>query len=409
MALALAGDENPMAARAKGRLILQGATLATGAGARRADVAVEGGRIVGVGAVSAARRDRVVDLTGKFLTPGLIDCHTHFVLDGDPDPLIITKRSDTELAALGTSLARATLRGGITTVRDNGSRNFVNVAVRNAINAGWAEGPRTMAAGEWLTMTGGHCHFMGHEIDGPHEARKAARLQMKMGCDSIKVIATGGVLTPGGNHRAAQLVKEEIEVIVGEASRAARHVSAHAHGADGIKNAAEAGCASVEHGTFMDEEAARLLAKRGVFWVPTMKALDDMRSKGVAHGMPEFAVKKAREAEAAIEETWKLALKHGVRVAMGTDAGTPFNFHGDNAREVELYVRYGMEPADALATATTNAAELLGKKGEVGTISEGAHADLLVLSRNPLKDVRALQRSRVAVLKGGEVVAGALP
>ena len=408
MALALARDGDPMAARGKGRLILEGATLATAAGTRRADVAIAGGRISEVGKVSPKRRDRVVDLGGKFLTPGLIDCHTHFVLDGDPDPLIITKRSDSELAALGTSLARATLRGGITTVRDNGSRNFVNVALRNAINAGWVQGPRTMAAGEWLTMTGGHCHFMGHEIDGPHEARKAARLQMKMGCDSIKVIATGGVLTPGVNHRAAQLVKEEIEVIVGEASRASRHVSAHAHGAEGIKNAAEAGCASVEHGTFMDEEAARLLVKRGVFWVPTMKALDDMRSKGVAHGMPEFAVKKAREAEEAIEETWKLALKHGVRVAMGTDAGTPFNFHGDNAREVELYVRYGMKPAEALATATTNAAELLGKKGEVGTIARGAHADLLVLSRNPLKDVRALQRSRVAVLKGGEVVAGAL-
>jgi imidazolonepropionase-like amidohydrolase len=398
-----------MASRGKGRLVLAGATLATAAGTRKADVAVEGGRIAEVGAVPATKRDRVVDLDGLFLTPGLIDCHTHFVLDGDPDPLIITKRSDTELAALGASLARATLRGGVTTVRDNGSRNFVNVAVRNAVNAGWSEGPRIHAAGEWLTMTGGHCHFMGHEIDGPHEARKAARLQMKMGCDSIKVIATGGVLTPGVNHRAAQLVREEIEVIVGEAGRAGRHVSAHAHGADGIKNAAEAGCASVEHGTFMDEEAARLLAARGVFWVPTMKALDDMRSKGVGHGMPEFAVKKAREAEEAIEATWKLALKHGVRVAMGTDAGTPFNFHGDNAREVELYVRYGMKPAQALAAATSNAAELLGKRGEVGTIAEGAHADLLVLSSSPLKDVRALQRSRVAVLKGGEVAAGALP
>ena len=409
MARALARNGSAMGARSKGRLVLSGATLATAAGLRKADVAVEGERITEVGAVSPAKRDLVVDLAGMFLTPGLIDCHTHFVLDGDADPLIITKRSDTELAALGTSLAGATLRGGITTVRDNGSRNFVNVAVRNAINAGWAEGPRTMAAGEWLTMTGGHCHFMGHEIDGPHEARKAARLQMKMGCDSIKVIATGGVLTPGVNHRAAQLMHEEIEVIVGEASRAGRHVSAHAHGADGIKNAAEAGCASVEHGTFMDEEAARLLTKRGVFWVPTMKALDDMRTKGVSHGMPEFAVKKAREAEQAIEETWKLALRHGVRVAMGTDAGTPFNFHGDNARELELYVRYGMKPADALATATQNAAELLGKKGEVGAIVEGALADLLVLSRNPLKDVRALQRSRVAVLKGGALVSGSLP
>jgi len=394
--------------RAQG-LVLVGATVVTAGGARRADIAIAGERILEVGRVSPSKGDVVVDLSGAFLTPGLIDCHTHFVLDGDADPQVITKRSDTELAVLGTSLAASALKGGITSVRDNGSRNFVNIAIRDAINRGWVEGPRTFAAGEWLTMTGGHCHFMGHEIDGPHEARKAARLQMKMGCDSIKVIATGGVLTPGANHRAAQLVKEEIEVIVEEAGRAQRPVSAHAHGAEGILNAAEAGCASVEHGTFMDEECARRLAQKGVFWVPTMKALDDMRTKGVEHGMPEFAVKKAREAEGAIEETWRLALKHGVRVAMGTDAGTPFNFHGDNAKEVELYVRCGMKPADALGTATENAAELLGRKGELGAIAPGAFADLLVVSRNPLRDIRALQRNRTAVLKGGRVVAGALP
>jgi imidazolonepropionase-like amidohydrolase len=395
-----------MAASRPKRTLLVGATLVTSAGSRRADVAIEGERIVEVGELTPSKRDRVVDLTGHFLTPGLIDCHTHFVLDGDPDPLIITKRTDSDLAVLAASLAGAALRGGITSVRDNGSRNFVNIAVRNAINAGWIEGPRTFAAGEWLTMTGGHCHFMGREVDGVDEARKAARMQMKMGCDAIKVIATGGVLTPGVNHRAAQLVKEEIEVIVGEASRASRKVSAHAHGADGIKNAVEAGCASVEHGTFMDEECARMLARSGTFWVPTMKALDDMRTKGVAHGMPDYAVKKAREAEQAIGDTWKLALKHKVRVAMGTDAGTPFNYHGDNAREVELYVQFGMKPAEALATATGNAAELLGRKGELGVIAPGAFADVLVLKRNPLRDIRALLRARVAVLKGGKVVAG---
>src|SRR5690349_12144207 len=203
-----------MAAPRPKRTVLTGGTVVTSAGARRADVAIEGERIAEVGDLSPSKRDRVVDLTGLFVTPGIIDCHTHFVLDGDPDPLIITKRSDTDLAVLGASLAAAALRGGVTTVRDNGSRNFVNIAVLNAINGGWVEGPRTFAAGEWLTMTGGHCHFMGREIDGVDEARKAARMQMKMGCDSIKVIATGGVLTPGVNHRAAQLVKEEIDVIV---------------------------------------------------------------------------------------------------------------------------------------------------------------------------------------------------
>jgi len=264
------------------------------------------------------------------------------------------------------------------------------------------------AAGEWLTMTGGHCHFMGRELDGVDEARKAARLQMKMGSDCVKVVATGGVLTPGVDHRAAQLVTEEIRTIVEEAKRAGRKVSAHAHGGDGIKNAVEAGCASIEHGTFMDEEGARAMAKAGVFWVPTMKALDEMRRKGEAHGLPAFAVKKAREAEQAIAETWKLAIKHGVRVAMGTDAGTPFNYHGENARELELYVDYGLTPAQSLATATEHGAELLGRRGEVGTLARGAFADLLVLSRNPLRGMQALSRSRVAVVKGGKVASGAL-
>jgi imidazolonepropionase-like amidohydrolase len=380
----------------------------TAAGARRGDLALSGERIDEVGKVTQTRGDRVVDLTGRFITPGLIDCHTHVVLDGDPDPMLITKRSDAELAAMGGGLAGATLRGGITTVRDNGSRNFVNIAVRNAINGGWIDGPRMFAAGEWLTMTGGHCHFMGREVDGVDEARKAARLQMKMGSDCVKVIATGGVLTPGVDHRAAQLVTEEIRTIVEEAKRAGRKVSAHAHGGDGIKNAVEAGCASIEHGTFMDEEGARMMAKAGVFWVPTMKALDAMRTKGEAHGLPAFAVKKAREAEEAIAETWKLAIRHGVRVAMGTDAGTPFNYHGENARELELYVEYGLSPAQALASATENAAELLGQRGELGCLAPGASADLLVLDRNPLRRMGAFQASRVAVIKGGKAVSGAL-
>jgi imidazolonepropionase-like amidohydrolase len=391
------------------RTVLAGARVATAGGEARADVSIVGDRVERVGRVGSERGDRVVELDGLFLSPGLIDCHTHFVLDGDADPLAITSRSDSALSIRGVGLAAATLAGGVTAVRDNGSRNFINLELRDAINRGWVPGPRTFAAGEWLTMTGGHGHFMGHEIDGVDEARKAARLQMKRGADCIKVMATGGVMTPGVDHRASQLVVDEISVIVEEASRAGRRVSAHAHGAGGIKNAVEAGCASIEHGTFMDEEAARMMAKAGVFWVPTMKALDDMRTKGEEHGLPAYAVRKAREAEAAIEDAWRFARKHGVKVAMGTDAGTPFNYHGENAREVELYVDFGLKPREALHSATGSAADLLGKAGELGAIAPGALADLVVLKKNPLKDVRALASARVAVLKGGAVAAGALP
>ena len=399
-----------MAKRAKGKglTILSGATLVGSDASSKGDIAIEGDKIAAVGRVPHGKGDRVVDASGFFITPGLIDCHTHFVLDGDADPLIITRRSDTQLAIKGVGLAADTLRGGITSVRDNGSRNFINLALRDAINAGWCAGPRVVAAGEWLTMTGGHGHFMGHEIDGIDEARKAARLQMKRGGDAIKVMATGGVMTPGVNHRATQLVVEEIRVIAEEAARAERKVAAHAHGAGGIKNAVDAGCASVEHGTFMDEEGARMMAKAGVFWVPTMKALDDMRTKGVAHGLPDFAVKKAREAEEAIAATWKLALKHGVRVAMGTDAGTPFNYHGENARELELYVSYGMTPRQSLASATRNAAELLGWKGQVGELRAGAFADLVVLDRDPMKNIDAFKKAQRAVIKGGALFGGSL-
>lgn len=392
-----------------GRTVLAGARVVTEAGEARADVALRGGRVEAVGRVGSERGDRVVNLDGLYLAPGLIDCHTHFVLDGDPDPLAITSRSDAALAIRAVPLAAATLEGGVTAVRDNGARNFVNLELRDAINRGWTPGPRTFAAGEWLTMTGGHGHFMGHEIDGVDEARKAARLQMKRGADCIKVMATGGVMTPGMNHRATQLVVEELSVIVEEAARAGRRVSAHAHGAGGIKNAVEAGCASVEHGTFMDAEAARMMAKAGTWWVPTMKALDDMRTKGEEHGLPEYAVRKAREAEEAILDAWRFARKHKVKVAMGTDAGTPFNYHGENAREVELYADCGLTPREALGSATRSAADLLGKAGELGAIAPGARADILVLAKSPLEDVRALARDRVAVLKGGDVAAGALP
>jgi imidazolonepropionase-like amidohydrolase len=390
------------------RTVLAGARVVTAAGEKRADVSIRAGRVERVGQVGSEKGERVVDLDGLFVVPGLIDCHTHFVLDGDADPLAIMGRSDAALAIRGVSLAAATLAGGVTAVRDNGSRNFVNLELRDAINRGWAPGPRTFAAGEWLTMTGGHGHFMGHEIDGVDEARKAARLQMKRGSDCIKVMATGGVMTPGVNHRATQLVVEEISVIVEEAARAGRKVSAHAHGAGGIKNAVEAGCASVEHGTFMDEEAARMMAKAGVYWVPTMKALDDMRTKGEEHGLPEYVVRKAREAEEAIADAWRFARKHGVKVAMGTDAGTPFNYHGDNAREVGLYVEYGLTPRQALASATQAGADLVGKPGELGAVAPGAHADLLVLRSSPLKDPGSLVSGRVAVLKGGAVEAGRL-
>jgi imidazolonepropionase-like amidohydrolase len=389
----------------RGSLVIRDAKIADADGVREGDILVVEGVIERVGEVAEDELPEI-PAKGRCVTPGLVDCHVHFVLDGGPDPLAINAKSDIQLGIEAVNFARNTLMGGITTVRDIGGRNFVETHLRNAINAGTVPGPRTLTAGQFITMTGGHAHYMGREADGMDDCRKAAREQLKMGVDWLKVMATGGVLTPGVDPRAAQFTEEEIRAVVEEGLRAGRGTAAHAHGSGGIQNAVRAGVKSVEHATYMDEASADLMAEKKIYWVPTVKALEDIMNAGTEKGIPEWAVKKGEDAGDSLRKSFDRALERGISIAMGTDAGTPFNLHGENARELEWMVEYGMEPVEAVRAATTSAARLLGLQERIGLVREGMEADLLILGRNPLDDVSAYRTSLEKVIQAGTVVRG---
>ncbi|MFW5935534.1 MAG: metal-dependent hydrolase family protein, partial [Halolamina sp.] len=252
-----------------------------------------------------------------------------------------------------------------------------------------------------VVMTGGHGHWFGREADGPAEVRKAVREQLKAGADAVKCMATGGVLTTGAQTGAPELTPTELEALVDTAHTAGRPTAAHCHGTKGIKNAVEAGIDSVEHGTFMDEEGAEMMAERDTYWVPTLSALKGIVENSDA-GIPEQAVAKGQDAADRMADAWEYALDAEVPIAMGTDAGTPFNDHADAAQELAYMVEYGLDEQGALEAATVNAADLLGLD-DTGVVEAGYRADLLVLPTNPLEDVGAWQTPEQVFLGGEQV------
>ncbi|WP_135826092.1 metal-dependent hydrolase family protein [Halorussus ruber] len=382
--------------------VLRGGTVVDADGAREADVAVEEGEIVGVGDVPDDP-DEEIDASGQFVAPGLIDAHVHVMMDGRADPSEVHDDSEATLAYRATANLRDALDAGVTTVRDLGSPGSLALDAREAVEAGVLEGPRIVAAGEAITMTGGHGYWFGREADGVAEAKRAAREQLKRGADVVKCMATGGVLTEGALTGAPELDEEELEALVSAANAKRVPTAAHAHGTAGMKNAVRAGISSIEHGTFMDREAAELMADRGTYWVPTAKALYGIVDAGTDEGIPEFAVEKAEEAKEAWADAFEYALDAGVPIAMGTDAGTPFNHHGDIPEELALMVEHGLSEEEALEAATVNAADLLGLDGEVGLVEEGYRADLVVLDSDPRSDVTAWE-TPARVVSGGTVV-----
>ena len=378
-------------------LTIRGGTVVDVDGARSADVAVEDGEIVAVGEVPDG--DRTVDASGGYVTPGLIDAHVHLMMDGDPNP---EGKRDESVPRSSFSAVRnleAALDAGVTTVRDLGSRAGIALSARDAVAEGDLPGPRVHAAGKTIVMTGGHGHWFGREADGPHEVRTAAREQMKRGADVVKCMATGGVLTEGADIGAPELTPTELAAIVDAASAKGVPTASHAHGTEGIVNAAEAGITSVEHGTFMDREAAETMAAEGTFWVPTASALHGIVENGVEAGIPEWAVEKAETTAEAFDEAFDHAKAADVRIAMGTDAGTPFNHFEDLPTEMEYMVEHGLSAETALEAATVNGAELLGLD-DVGRVETGYRADLLVLEDDPLSDPSAWTDPRHVVSDG---------
>jgi len=372
-------------------------------------VLVEGDRIVWVGAHAraprSARRAEEVDGRERTLTPGLIDCHVHLCLDGGAD----FAREVREMASVAAAAVKAvrnamrTLEHGVTTVRDLGGRGDAAIQVGKAIDAGIVSGPRVLAAGQALTITGGHGHKLGiaREVDGPDAVRRAVREEIRAGATAIKLIATGGVLTPGIRADFTAFTPEELEAAVGEAHTWGRVVGAHAIGPAGIVQAVLAGVDSIEHGSMLSTEGARLMKERGTFHVPTISAIRGM----VEHPdeVPAYAVEKARSLAESAREAFRRSIRAGVPIACGTDAGTPFNPHGNTPVEVVRMVEWGLSPLRALRAATSSAAELL-RLPEVGTIREGAAADLCLYRGDPVQDIGAIL-TPVLVMKAGEVVA----
>ena len=383
-------------------LILHDGEIADAEGTRRADVAVSGGEIEAVGRDAGAEgdADAYIDASGAYVAPGLVDCHVHLVSDGNPDPKGDHRETDETLAYRAARAMEDAVHSGITTVRDLNAPGSVAIDAGEAVEKGVLEGPRVRACGEAITMTGGHFHEMAREADGPDDCRKAAREQLRRGADVVKFMACGSILWDEV-QAAPELTYEEMRAVVEAAHAKDVPVAAHAPGTESMKDAVRAGVDSIEHANFMDEEAARMMADNDVYWVPTAKALREFVERGPEEGFDEKYIERARDTKEAERHTFELAMEYGVTVAMGTDAGTAFNYHGENADEMELMVQNGMSPSAALEAATANAADLVGV--DAGKIEEGLYADLVVLQEDPNEDASAWQEP-IAVVKDGEIV-----
>jgi len=361
------------------------------------DLVIEGGRIAEIRAASGQ-----CDVEAACVTPGLVNAHAHLEASGEPDMMgMIQTTTPNQRLLRAVQNACKSVKAGVTTIRDVGSSNRIAADVRDAIDEGRIPGPRMRAAGNVLCMTGGHGWPIGRAIDSPYDARKAVREQMMAGADCIKLIATGGVLTKGAVPGNAQLQPDELAGAIEEAHRHGLRVAAHAIGTQGIKNALEAGIDSIEHGTLLDDEAIALFKRRGAYLVPTLSAPTCILAHLEDGHQPHYVVEKARGLGDAMLANIRRAYEGGVRIAGGSDAGTPYNYHEDYAQEVGLMSSMlGMTPQQALHAATNVAAELIGLHR--GLLAVGEPADLLVLRGDVGQDVRALRDPQI-VLKGGAI------
>jgi imidazolonepropionase-like amidohydrolase len=376
-------------------------------------VIIDGDKITSVSSGSGSQSDNqagahVINLPNATLLPGLIDAHTHLTFDPNFGYQELGISIPKE-ALVGAKNARITLEAGFTTVRNVGASGYTDIALRDAINEGMVPGPRIDASGPALSITGGHCdqNLLPYEwhaksdgaADGVEGVQHKVREIIKYGADVIKVCATGGVLSKGDDPRASQYTLEEMKAIVADAHRLGRKVAAHAHGAQGIAWASEAGVDSIEHGSYIDDAGIAMMKKNGTYLVPTLYLADWMRENAAKIGLPAMYATKMKEVTAVSRQNIKKAFNAGVKIAFGTDAAVyP---HGLNAHEFAVYVQIGMTPLQAIQTATVNAADLLGWS-KIGSIENGNFADIIAVNGDPLKDVTLLQ-DPVMVMKGGTV------
>ncbi len=381
---------------------------------------VEGERITRVAPfaeVAIPAGATVVDLSKDWVLPGLIDCHTHLEARADHyNPIWDVRETPFMGGFNGVVNANKTLQAGFTGVRDVGSQPFFAVDLRKAIDAGDFPGPRVVASGPAISITGGHGDMNGFAppvqnmmypaerdfelADGPEEVRHVVREQVKYGVDVIKILATGGVLSAGDKPGAEQMTFDEMKMAVDEAHHAGRKVAAHAHGTEGIKDAIRAGVDSIEHGSLIDAEGIEMMKAHGTYLVADIYNDDYILGKAVEFGLPKENVNKEKMVGRLQRENFAKAVAAGVKIAFGTDAGVyP---HGDNAKQFHYMVKFGMTPAGAIRAATSSAADLLGRSQDVGTLEKGKYADLIAVSANPLDRVEVLEHVAF-VMKGGKV------
>lgn len=353
----------------------------------------------------------IIDLKNKTIIPGMIDAHIHLTLEGESSYLESLIMEDAKLAVLkGAKRAKETLNAGITTVRCLGEKGQIDVYIKQAINEGVIEGPNILSSGKAITITGGHGDMFPGDIsidgiativDGENEVRKATRKQLKLGVDCIKLMATGGGMSPG-DATISQLTVKEMRVAIEEAEKYGKLTAAHAIGEEGIINALEAGVRTLEHGTYINNKGIQLMKDRGTFLVPTLSAFKTIKY-GKEGGVPEYHLKKVQAFKDAHMINLRKALDAGIQIITGTDAGTPFNYHGDNAYELECLVEVGMSSMEAIHAATSVAAKALNLELK-GKIKKDYIADLVIVDGNPLNDITLLQRNINRVYKEGKLV-----
>ncbi len=372
-------------------------------------VLVEDGKVTKVAPSGefAGFAGQTIDTTGGTLMPGLFDCHVHLCLGAEGDPgTAADKLLPGQLTMKALERAQTSLAGGITALRDCGGKEFLEFAVRDAVNSGQQMGPTIRASGQVICMTGGHGNRTGRIADGIDEVVRAVREQIHAGSDLIKIMATGGVMTPGVNPEDAHYTAEEMAAGIAEGRRFHRRSASHAQGRDGILNAVRGGITSIEHGIFMDETCVREMLAQGTYLVPTVAALRNILDN-TRNGIPAYVVDKAERISENHRRSLQMYYRAGGNIAMGTDAGTPFNRHGANAMELEFMTDLGVSPADALRFGTSAGADLMDLADQ-GRVGPGMAADFLVVDGNPGEDIRMASRreNHRLIIKGGIPVAG---
>jgi imidazolonepropionase-like amidohydrolase len=374
-------------------------------------VLIEGERIARVAPVAefAGYSGEEIVLEDTTLLPGLIDCHVHLCFGAEPNPAEATDKMQAgAIAVRALANAQQSLRGGITSVRDCGGKDYLEFAARDACNRGEFQGPTIRAAGRMICMTGGHGNRFGRVADGIDDVVKAVREQIHAGSDFVKIMATGGVMTPGVDPEDAHYSAEEMAAGIAEGHRFHKPCASHAQGTEGILNAVRGGIDSIEHGIFISEKCIEEMLERRTYLVPTLSALRNILVSS-DEPIPDYVLEKAARVSETHQRSIKLFYEAGGRIAMGTDAGTPFNHHGENAQELRYMVEVGVRPMDAITFSTANAADLL-RLEKTGRVQEGAVADLLAVDGNPLEDIEAIAdraRHRLIIKCGTPVHASA--